>query len=590
MLALLLNCGVAFAADSGDLVQVLQTQWGFDGNVVRKSFVPLSVELRNISSKPWSGKLQLVRSAGETHQIDAVLEIAVSLQGEEARWVQLVPYVFDEQETWTLRWGDNPRRVAVLPAVTVGPSPTVLIYDPDAVFPTIGVLRRFSETQFPTSLAGTDTLRGLIFDTPPFWQGARAQVFLDWLQAGGRVYLLHNSDGAFPVFTVPLQQLNQLAERFHIGSGTVIRIPRRAEDLKLTDAQGLLFNDDLPQGTVNRPNQSFGIDAASDFWERDESIFRALAESVKFRRNWWLIDASVAAYLLAIGPICYRIGYRLKNVRLFYIVFFGAAFTFSVVFWLLGQLGANAHGRIASAALAEALGNGRYNVTQWSQLAEAAGGEVSLTHGGSGIWYTTCQEYEKVNGVLRGGQNPEVVLNMPPASTRTLLHRETLALRRPEPKLVSASFDVPTQPSLSISIDGCFDSSPQQAWAILGGKAWPLKPKEGLLQIENPRGGVSLRERLQTRDDWNMTIFGVPRTRTEMEERLPVSERLLWPLLGNSYGLTDLIDPRLLAKNSGLLRLAVLTTMPREFLAETSSFPDQQGLVLFVYDLPVSGQ
>lgn len=582
-----MSTGVARGEGSDpDLLNVIETHWGFDGSIQESTALPFSVLVQNVAPVPWEGRLRLTRSSGGGHRFGAPIELPVSLQPEERRWVQFVPYVIDVQETWILSWGEEPRHRREMASIPAGERPTVLIYDRDAVTPPGGVLRRMPEELFPTSVTATHGLRGVIFNKPPFWPGARGRAFLEWLALGGRVYILLDESGNFPQFNSPLEVLNDSRERFSVGQGHVRRIPRKVGDISLDDARREIFNDDWrapPPAAPRVPDYGYVI---APYWVPNQDLFRELKPLTRFERRWWLIYLTALAYLAALFPGCYSIGVNRRNVRGFYLTFLGTVGLFSLSFILLGQLGASTQNRIRSVALARSLGDGSYDVTQWSSLANVNPGEYAVSHRGGGRWYSTCQDTEQVEGVLTGGSDSGVTLFMPPASTRTLRHCSRLTLENPLPKVMEFQQDASGLERVTVSIGGCFDGRVREAFFVWRDQIYDLKLERGSLVLEKEATHrVLLRDYLNRPYDWDWDFWGRSRFDDEDVSHSVRYERMLRSLAGNSFGLTREIEPRRLKLNPGTLRLFIFTTMPDEFLDTVGMFPDQQGCVLFSYDV-----
>jgi hypothetical protein len=574
--------------DDPDLLHVAETRWGFDGTIQKRTFIPLSVLVQNVSPAPWEGRLRLFRWAGTDHRLGMTLELEVSLQPDESRWVQLVPYIVDDLENWTLTWGPEERHRIEMTNLTVGVRPTVLIFDRAAVAPPGGALRRMPEELFPTSVTATDGLRGVILSHAPFWQGARAQAFLDWLARGGRVYLLHDEEGRFPRFPAPLGVLNDSRETFRVGTGTVRHIPRQVGEIDLEFARRELFNDDWPHSHAVSLTRQFNTATPSTFsgsWSPNGDLFRGLASVAEFHRQWWLIYSCVLGYLLMLWPGCYVVGVERRDVRRFYTLFFGTAVGFSVLFVYLGQLGASARNRVRSVALAHSLGEGRFDVTQWSVAANVNPGTFTLAHAGTGRTYSTCQDLEHVDGRFLIGHESEVHLTMLPASTRTLLHRTRISIDRPVPRLVESELGPAGLERVQFSVRGSFERRVWKALAIFRGQVYELEPEGGMLVSNRIKRPESISTFLERPSHWKLNRWGM--WEQEDEELMPRSRQyieMIRPLTGNSFGLKQEITPRLLQMDSGSLRLLVYTPMPNEFQPRGSDFPDQQGCALFCYD------
>ena len=141
-------------------ITIVQTEWGFDGKAMSRSFVPLSVLVQNDGPNPASGTLRLTKSLGLRHQVDAAFEQSFYVSGFSSKWVQLTPFVVGEFESWEITWGPGNRNRYDIPTPRVGTGATVLFADADDISAVGSALRRCDPALFPVSVTGTDSLRG----------------------------------------------------------------------------------------------------------------------------------------------------------------------------------------------------------------------------------------------------------------------------------------------------------------------------------------------------------------------------------------------------------------------------------------------
>ncbi len=591
-------CGFAFAADEGadpDLLVVSETRWGFDNTVQAHAFIPLSIHLQNVADFPWAGKLKLSRGVSNK-PVGMPIEFEVTLQANESRWVQVVPFIIDDFEDWTLRWGPGKNHQAVLSNLQKGPRATVLIFNTDAVSPPGGPLRRLPEELFPTSVTATESLRGVIFNTPPFWHGARAQAFIEWLRAGGRVYILHTENGSFPSFNKPLDFLNFEQQSLTLGRGVVKKIPLKLEEVDIDYARKQIFNDDWnvrKQPIAVRPN-SYDYQFTSS-WNRYSEIFRELRPLTIFQRRWWLIYLCAFAYLGVLVK-CYQIGRRNERVSYFYGAFFSSVLLFSGLFIALGQLGASVQNRLRSVSLVQHIHEDTYEVTDWAIAANVNAGEYKLVYNGTGNLFSTCSEMESVSGKFITGLNGEVDLKMPPATLRTLMQKRRVTLTMKQPHIEAIDNSTGGLLDLSISTKGCFENSIIKAFAIHRQVIYPLEEKTSLLRLQEKKQSANLKGELSRMPTpmWQAAspsgIFKI-KAISDVEDETSEAvryEQMLKSLVGNSYNLTNEIDERLMQLSGNTLRLAVFTAMPEHLKCTTADFPDQQGCALFVFDITVA--
>lgn len=581
---------VPLAADGS--VVIKQFEWGFDGKAVQRTFTPLSVLVQNNGPAPVSGTLTLTKHIQLNQQIDAEYVQTYYVSGYSSRWVQLTPYVIDDYETWTLAWGDQRNQRAEIPTPRVGERATVLISDPEAVQIAGGVLRRCDQALFPVSVTATDGLRGVAFDRPPDWQGAREQAFLEWLRRGGRVYLLDSPDGGPPQFKGDLAVLNQPDERFRIGAGLVRRIPLQASDVDYETAQSLILNDETPDVPVSVRQAAAAVSSFGGAfgWDQDRQLFIDLQEAARFHRRWWLIYGSVLLYLLALYPGCYLLGRRVPDWRLFYAGFLGVCFLFSTGFATLGQVGGGESSRVRSVAIARQLEPGLYDVTQWSCLAAVNGDVYAVQHNGTGRLYSTCQEMERVNGrvLLHEGRFD---VDLPPASTRTLLHRMRINGRALGVDIRDMQIDERGLARFAVSIDPGLSARAAYAWHL--GQIYELQqPTASADWSSTNRGEAGITFLNSFNDYWataNARWYGTYEDEAE-RELAKVFDGMQRNLIGNTFGLQSQVRPEDVVLPDDLIRVFVYAPAPQEFNVLGDRFPDQQGFVLYVVDLPLSAE
>jgi hypothetical protein len=584
---LLVAC-LAHSAVAQDGIVIKDVQWGFDGKTTERTFTPLSVLVQNNSADTVEGKLRLIKAVQLNQQIDAVYEQDYFVSGFSSRWVQFTPFVISDFESWRLQWGTGRDQRMEVPTPRNGDQATVLVYDPEDVPDAGGVLRRFDQALFPVSVTGTDSLRGVVLDHVPDWQGARVQAFSDWLRCGGRVYILRNKEGEYPRFPESLGVLNRPDDRFRVGSGLVKRLPLQSADIDFETAQSQILQDER----TTLPRALRLAAATSPFgnllgWDRDRQLFVDLEIAARFHRNWWFVYLAVLLYLLVMYPGCYLLGRKSPDWRMFYVAFLGTAMLFSVGFTWLSRVGSTETNRVRTVALAHQLENGLYDVTQWSSVAALYGRTYDIQHAGSGRQYTTAQEFEAVNGTIHGAGGGGVEIDMPPASTRTLLHRS----RMPGPMLNlqvnELQVDEQGLTRLRLALPGRDFPGFELACACYQGQVYDL--------VESPGGGVILKGRgrpattyLTQYDD---SVFSARGWRSRDDEELEDQELLFHnmarTLVGNSFHLQHQFQAEDLLLGDDLVRICIYSDLPSAFRVQGDDFPDQRGRVLYVIDVPV---
>ncbi|HWL10804.1 MAG TPA: hypothetical protein VNQ76_20520, partial [Planctomicrobium sp.] len=424
-------------------VTILQTRWGFDGRIQHQTFLPLSIYVRNERPQPWTGTFSLKRVTELNASTGAAFECSVRLKPLESRWVQIFPFVRYERDQWTLNWFDGEPRSVTVDVPFAGGRANVLIANDPVPAQNFGYLPTLPVECFPDFLAGLDGLGVLFLDDVPRWSPQQAQACMDWLTGGGQVVLLHNAENSFPVFDEVLSSLNRRGGRFHVGGGTVFRVARKPGELNESLLEAVSLRQNSSDIHANLPAIAHAHYKETYSWNRHQWVLGILASYVTFERNWGVLSFVVILYFLLLFPVCYRIGYRQKNVKWFYMIFSSGVVLFSVLFWGLGQLGAGAQSRIASAVLARGLGSGRFDVTTWSQLASVSGGTELLRYPGEGLCYTYPENQEQLPGLFRNGEQGEAEIRFRPVSSVALLHRAVQVQNRPDPTILNFSTDGP---------------------------------------------------------------------------------------------------------------------------------------------------
>ncbi len=226
MSTLLLWIALAVRAQSAAAIDVQQTVWGFDGQVVLQHFNLFSVLIDNPLANPFEGTIELRKLAMGGRPVDAVLIEPIYLAPLSSRWVQFYPYVKSDWEAWEVSWGSGGNSKMTPPTVRSGPRASILLEDPDAIPQSTGAIKRLPANLFPPHSTATDSLASVVLDHVPRWDPARQKSFLEWLRRGGRAYLLQNVDGKFPEFAGELGMLNGRRAKTRFGSGAVYRVER----------------------------------------------------------------------------------------------------------------------------------------------------------------------------------------------------------------------------------------------------------------------------------------------------------------------------------------------------------------------------
>jgi hypothetical protein len=600
-LLLMLQVTVASADDKQPAITIERVQWGFDGKAPERTFTPLSVLVQNNTPLEFEGTLTLTKLIQSTKPIDAAVERDIYVGPLSSRWVQFVPYVISDWEQWRLSWGKAADQRYDVPTPQIGEPATVLLYDPEDLQFAGGVLRRFEVNLFPASVTGTDALRGVVMDRPPRWQGARRQAFLDWLQRGGKVFLLQDEQGRFPPFPESLSRLNGGGDRFSVGAGTVQRIARSVNELTPEFVKEQILTDrasGVPDERYQQYRRSPQYPGTAPLinrsgWDRDTQMFIDLQTITRFARRWWVIYILSLTYLFVVLPIVFRIGQEARDYRWVYVALLLSVGLFSYGFASLGKLGASEVNRARSVAVAQQLNEGVYDLTQWTCVGVRAGGEYTVGYGGTGQLYTTSQDMERIDGTIVAGPGGRMDLEIPPASTRTVLSRRRVQAQPLGLRVRMSSIDEQGLSALTMETGPEFPADPMIMLAAHGGRMYQLQQVGELLTLvpSSRRPLVSfLTEHLQMTQFMGLRA-GMMTNRPDDSQPADtkVYEVAMRTLVGNSFGLRERVDLTKLQLPAGLVRVFVYAPQPRELQASGGSFPDTRGYVLYCVDLPLAG-
>lgn len=593
----------AAAGNSTGQLIVEQVQWGFDGTVVQQQFNLCSIRISNTLPIPWEGAFELHRRLGGKVQ-GVSLQLPVSLGPNETRWVQFVPFVPDALDNWELRWGEREAESYPISAAPVGPAATVLIYDADATTPPGGFLRRMPEELFPQSITAMGPLRGIILTHAPFWTGARVRTLREWLEQGGRIYLLHDQNGEYPVFPESMKFLNGDRTVEAVGRGRVKRIPRQIREIDLDFARREMFQDDLsPAQRGARVELTDDIGSSSRYvgWTRHEFAFRELRLLASFRRPWLLIGLAVLGYLL-LFPIAARVGTEQTRIRWFYVTFLGGVLLFSLIFWGLGQLGASERNKIRSVGIARYLGDGVYLTSRWMLVGARDEGDFPLELPGSG-WLLAANE-EGLDQRLTTGRfdllEGRALLEMPSASTTPLLARERVASPATIPRVLAVEGSGVRLDTIQVDPGPEFAREVYSAWLVRDQLLYPLNTSQPIWTLARQQQvhsvvGLLTAERQAQLPLWawmspqliiNFPGFWAWGEQVEEQTESAARQRLEPLLVAKAYGLTTSLDVRKLQLPPGMIRLLIHRRQLAEFSHNRDVFPDEQGSLLYVFDFP----
>jgi hypothetical protein len=313
-------------------------------------------------------------------------------------------------------------------------------------------------------------------------------------------------------------------------------------------------------------------------WDRDRQLYIDLQQQTRFQRSWWQIYAAALAYAVVLFPGTYRVGRRARDWRTYYVVFLGAAVFFSVLFLQVGRVTGVNGSRLRSLAIAHQIRGRLYDVTQWSCVGAADSDTYRIEHPGSGRLYATCQEVEPVKGSVFGAGHCE--LRLPVASTCTVLHRARMD--GPELGIAVEAVEFNAEVLSSFRVRTKFPiANPNLIVGYYGRSVYPMRlDGDGQYASVNARQAANYLWEFSF--DETVRWSGMLRAGRQDDLRNHMRQ-----LVGNSLGLNGDMSNESLELPPEILRICVMAPAPREFAPRESPFPDDEGDVLYVIDVPV---
>jgi len=598
-------------------VDVDEVRWGFDGRSVQNQFNLLSVLVSNPEPEPFDGALRLTKSLSS--RVGARIEERLFLAPLTSRWIQFFPYLDSASYEWTLSWGRGPSQRIEFRQAPFGETARVFL-DFDDTLGGAGLLKRFPAALFPAVSTGTDGLQAVFLDHAPKWDKPRREAFLAWLRRGGVVHLFVEAGGRHPVLEAELAHLNAPLDRQRIGAGLVFRHARDRQQLDRTflkrlrqqeraghqfrtddaadQADGEASEEDretiseeaqeqIDTDELERATPVYGGGYNPDAWDPTSAMFGQLSRVIEPNHNWSLIYGLTASYTLLIFPGGYLFARRLRDFRLSLLALGVTIALFSVALAAIGRRGYGESTTVHTAAIAKHLHDGSYDVTQWSNLFVTGGDDYLVEHKGRDRLYSTAQAFEAVNGVIDNGVEGRFLVDIPPYSSRRVLHR-SLA-QAPPVELEVQQWQVEERlQTFSAKVGEAFGSMLAESRlppriALLHGRRIYSIQREGT-HLSLKKGSVPLANQLNVDQLRAMerTVFG-----GDFEELSPDQRfRNLFPaVVGASLDLRS----RSVIKNfrlpEGRAKLLIYTGMPSEFSLANDSLGQQAGVVLFSIDV-----
>ncbi len=601
---LILFSGSARALD----IDESRVLWGFDGQASPNSFNIVSIPVDNPTPEPFDGVFELREESGTGHEVGAVLVSEVFVAPFSSRWVQFYPYMKPERNEWFIRWGRSPRERLKLSDPRFGEQSPILLVEPTGLQGRGDSLKHFPEDLFPPMVTATDGLRNVVLDHAPRWEESRRQAFLDWLYRGGRVHLIKNVAGEYPKFSTGLSELNAPLDRFRIGSGEVIRhdVPRGQLDRKFvdsmitgiskTDSSAGASNDGSdPNGNANgtNPNTAPQYPVYGDpeqlFGDFTGGMLSALKNLTRPQHNWELIYFMAVLYTLAIFPGLFLLGRRRMDYRLVYGILAGVVILFSLGFAHVGRRGHDEVTGVNTLAIARQLPDGALDVSGWSNIFVTSGNDYRISHAGSGRLYSAAEPYEKVRGEVSYGANASFLADIPPFSSRPFVHREKVK-QEPFEFQVESFVGGEALSQFIFKVGGNFPKAKGgTVYALYRDRIYQLNVEQDKLvyssspgdQIASFLGNINAEQFTYYR--YNYAFAYQEQTQVSPDA---VFNAMLRPMIAWSLGEQRRTPLQKFQLPDDRVRLFVPADLPENLKVDNPQLGRQNGLVLYVVDIP----
>ncbi|MGE3164727.1 MAG: hypothetical protein AB7O52_07470 [Planctomycetota bacterium] len=550
-------------------LDVVRVEWGYDGSVRLGSFNPVTITLGNSTAEPFDGVLQLERAVGPNRAGMPIIERIYVSPGARRR-VRFYPRLNDFYGNWRLRWGTFDS--FDLPPLVIGEAAKVFVVD-EAEAPVPRGFARLEASDFPASVVCMASIGHLAIDRQIDLDREQWQALVDWVHAGGKLYLLCDETGAHPLFPAPHGDLNERAERTHFGAGKLFRIAQTGRQFSESSLDRLPSTGD---------SMTDGSRARGSRVSLDQQVAPALAWTVIPQHSWPWIIVLALAFLLLVSPVAWFLWRRTNSWWLPQVYLVGLSTVFSVLFLIVGQRGYGESERVTAVTYARPLGDGRFAVTQWINIFVTLGKSLQIQHGSlNGVdLYGNPQVDTALPGSIVNHTPGGLVTQAPLFSWRDLVHAGVCR----GPEVLSA----PTGGTSAGVLD--FRLAPghpavRRAWAIRGESAYSLQVLGDHLRLDPGRAHPLTTFLSSTRT--HFPYYTYPR----LEVGAADLETLMW--LGPTiiedtlWNMTDWVD-----RNTGLenpvvgpantLEVFVLTDRPASF-ASRAPLPSEVGMVIYHY-------
>ncbi len=426
-------------------VQIVQRVWGFDGRVVSGQFMPLSIEIDNLSDEPIEALATLQSVAGMLREAGGTLSQRVFLGPHSRRWVQFYPFIAGRTTSWkfglhtdagTIQFDPLPQPETLLQsdALNMKKDSSALIavvLDRTGISNKIpGTVKHMPEEIFPPYSTATHGLHAMFLDHVPDWETPRQEAMVSWLKSGGQLHLMRDQNNQTLRFSGPMAALNEPFDEFYVGHGSVTRHDFQRADLtkdvvaKAVQPPSLSASEQEEFTQFEKQNGSYGY--AQSVAEDDE-VFAELRQLTQPKHMWVLIFFLSLCYVGLIFPGCWILS---KQRTLHFLVTYGTiaglACIFSLMFLLIGRRGYGEATSLHSVAIARAEDDTHFSAMQMTTLFVTGGNTYSVNDKDHQTLMASGSSEESVDASITSGNTASFVSRIPPYSSQSIRSRRRI--------------------------------------------------------------------------------------------------------------------------------------------------------------------
>lgn len=556
-------------------------RWGFDGTIQLQQFNLLTVTVFNNSPDPWQGAVSFTPSNGIQSVDVAVRQDGLYIEPFGSRVLQFYvffPYASDSKLEATPLGRRFPESTFDLdsPPKSSGPVTMRLISSDRAGRG--GQTLAVDEQMFPGSAVVLQGVAGIALDHAPRFQEPQMQAFKDWLYAGGTLYLIPDSLGAYPEFSGSLSELNVPTDRSEFGGGVVLRMAP---------------NDPLPvsPAPVQQTFENYLDNTTA------ETVFRNLRAITTPDHNWYLIYSMAILYLLILFPGCWLLGRKKGDFRLTYGVIVATVALFSFGFHTVGKRGYGESTTINTVVLAKAAQPGRWIVKQWSNFFVTNGGQYLIEHPVGASAYSSGQFNEAIRGIVVNQPDGKMVTEIPSFSNRTIFDSgiQKLAGLRPNAEILKVADGKLSEFKLTLP-EGQKLPENLTGYAVFRNEVVNLQPKNGneLIvsqdnQIRNHLGLGTYISESTIRADATYQYGGFGYNNEKKTSATEYFDATLWPVIADDLGIRNANEVGNREIASDRIHVYLKAPLTEDFFATASgnTTPQQTGYVVYAIEYPV---